>query len=804
MPSARGGQMITMTPASGGAELRTYARMWGVQQALILAFGGLRSSGHQIQAALIGGGALLGAPALLAPALFLRAYECASAWPNAWESHYWCAQTDVALLLALFVEFLEGPRPMLSGSAAGGGTNGARSSASCAAPKGQQQEHLPSPQSLSMTLWRVNAASDCALREAARTVRWQLVCFYGSAALLKLNSSFLDPRYSCASIYMAQLLGGYLAPSLAQSAGAVLAVRTAPCVVVAGELLLTTSLALAAAHGGGDAPGRLGRAAAGLAVLLAVLLHFGIAMTPPPNNIGAFSVIMAVRLFLVAPATFTSVAAPRPGSTRALSTAAVVVVAALLGSAAAALAVAGGEYAAAFGTPGVLSAAAAGGSVERGLAEPPSSAGQIGIMFCGGMDWSVPAFVAIAAALCAGSWRLLSREATLEAGTRAPAEARGLARTAHAAVRCVLVAVAAVHCFALPSLGLQDIGGSNMYGNLRLVGGSNHLFLPTAAPQLVLAHAGPSPAPGTASAAAAADGCPHWSPETLVGSSAASLLAGAPSELPGRHGGVARRLAEVLVSALLLGGLGGSAGGAGLAAALGRAFGGGSVRVEFCDSAAVEALYPGEISSVISGAARSLLVRAGHSGRQWNFAMGRVLGPHVMPARNASEGRTRYTLPALQLRSLLADARAAAVAEAANAAAVDDATSHSGGEGRSGAFRLAYTRLPGHGGDEGWRAQAGLPLVVLREDGLANGRRTCRVVAPAATKHALAALEASSADNWLWADPPPEEWRAHIVPCAPCELALLPQPAGLESALGVWNPYPLVEGMAEEMHCFGP
>ena len=58
--------------------------------------------------------------------------------------------------------------------------------------------------------------------------------------------------------------------------------------MLVGELVLSTALLLAAG-------GRGGARAAPLGVSLALLLHLGIALTPPPNNIGAFSVIMACR-----------------------------------------------------------------------------------------------------------------------------------------------------------------------------------------------------------------------------------------------------------------------------------------------------------------------------------------------------------------------------------------------------------------------------------------------------------------------------------------------------------------------------
>jgi hypothetical protein len=253
-----------------GSLLTAYARVWAVQQALILAFTGLASRWSQAQALLVAAAALSGAPGAVACALAVRIVDCLRIFPHAWESHYWCAQTDAALLLALLIEAALGPRATPADKAS-------------AEPR--------------------ESGGERALREAAATVRWQMALFYASAAFWKLNSSFLDARYSCSSIYMAQLLAGYLPPSVAASAPAVALVQHAPLAVVAGESLVGAALLLAAFKNGGDASGGLvGRAATRVGVSLALLLHLGIALTPPPNNVGAFSVLMAARLFLFAPA----------------------------------------------------------------------------------------------------------------------------------------------------------------------------------------------------------------------------------------------------------------------------------------------------------------------------------------------------------------------------------------------------------------------------------------------------------------------------------------------------------------------
>jgi len=421
--------------------------------------------------------------------------------------------------------------------------------------------------------------------------------------VFKLNSSFLDHRYSCSSPYLAQLLTAYLPESLAREPQALAPlVRVAPPMVVLGEGVLSGALLAAAA-------GRGGRAAPALGVGLALLLHLGIALTPPPNNIGAFSVLMAVRLAAFVPpeALVHALRTPRH-ATEAAGAAALVLVAAAIARAAARATDGGGEG----------SAAAAG------------EAGQMSIMFVHGVDWSVPTFVLLAGVVLRGmaldgagmaldgagiaaavdavppATTASAKSATAATAATADAAADEARRAFRRIVTPVLVGIAFAHAFIGPILGVQDLGGSIMYSNLRVLGGSNHLLLPT----------------------------------NLLGLS------------------------------------------------------GPLVRVEACTSPTLNALYPGDFSSVFAPRATALLRAANHSGRQFNFAMGRVLGAWALPPPSDADPFVRYTVPAVQLRRMLAEAREAAEA-----------------------FELEYTVLDGDAGDEEWRAAStGVRRVLLRED----------------------------------------------------------------------------------------
>ena len=113
------------------------------------------------------------------------------------------------------------------------------------------------------------------------TVRLQMAVFYVAAAFWKINTAFLDPTTSCASIYIAQLLDVLVPASLTVPAAArTAAIRAGPLLTIVGELSI--GLLLLA-----PATARL-RPLRKFGVGLALLFHLGIAVTPPPNNISEY------------------------------------------------------------------------------------------------------------------------------------------------------------------------------------------------------------------------------------------------------------------------------------------------------------------------------------------------------------------------------------------------------------------------------------------------------------------------------------------------------------------------------------
>ena len=143
------------------------------------------------------------------------------------------------------------------------------------------------------------ADEERAIALAAPIVRLQYLLLYAFTALWKVNSAFLDPAVSCAPIFFVQLLDAYLPAALTPAWLPPLAVAIAPAATIAIEALIPALL-------GAPHP-----AAARAGLVLGLALHVLIALTPAPNNAGAFSVAVLVRYFFLAPPSFAA-AATRP------------------------------------------------------------------------------------------------------------------------------------------------------------------------------------------------------------------------------------------------------------------------------------------------------------------------------------------------------------------------------------------------------------------------------------------------------------------------------------------------------------
>ena len=112
--------------------------------------------------------------------------------------------------------------------------------------------------------------SNVVLLQAIPVVRFQFILMYTAAALFKLNTAFLDARYSCSTIYLMQLLERNVPQSIILQYPALptIVYMTAPSLVLVVELAVPILLCLFP---------RLG-------MIFTALFHWIIAITPPPNG----------------------------------------------------------------------------------------------------------------------------------------------------------------------------------------------------------------------------------------------------------------------------------------------------------------------------------------------------------------------------------------------------------------------------------------------------------------------------------------------------------------------------------------
>ena len=131
----------------------------------------------------------------------------------------------------------------------------------------------------------------------------------------------------------------------------------------------------------------------------------------------------------------------------------------------------------------------------------------------------------------------------------------------------------------------------------------------------------------------------------------------------------------------------------------GGAFGGGVVRVSACTSQYIRDVTHPDCSAALPARARELLHQAGHTAVQHNPTVARI----IPEARVVPQGFVPFTVPALELRRLLAEARE-----------------------RGERFSLTYDVLPGATGGREWRTGPGVRTVRVQEDGA--GGRECKVL----------------------------------------------------------------------------
>ncbi|KAJ8602233.1 hypothetical protein CTAYLR_003680 [Chrysophaeum taylorii] len=235
----------------------------------------------------------------------------------------------------------------------------------------------------------------------------------------KFNTSFLDPRASCASVLTVQLIAAY-APSTPLAATKILS-DASPLLVAAGETVMGLLLLVK------------NRFWQKIGVFLALLLHLGIAFSPFPNQVAVYSVVCLCRLFNVVPATWTlaqnellSLPKTKAGAAGRACAYALVASSALLNT-----------------NPVVK------------------------------IDWAQPYYV-WQCIVCLRAF-YLDRDRRLL--TTRPIVIKG---NKSLVVGWSLIGLAAFYAFGENVLGLVDVSAAAPYTQIRMHAGSNHLVLPTA------------------------------------------------------------------------------------------------------------------------------------------------------------------------------------------------------------------------------------------------------------------------------------------------------------------------------------
>ena len=116
-------------------------------------------------------------------------------------------------------------------------------------------------------------------------IRHQMAIFYAAAGLWKATADHADPRLSCSSLMLMQIMCGWLPEPLLQPPLLSLVAHVAPHLTLLIENLIPLLLALSSR-----------RALHRLGVLVALALHLGITIAPLPLSISDFGVMSASRL----------------------------------------------------------------------------------------------------------------------------------------------------------------------------------------------------------------------------------------------------------------------------------------------------------------------------------------------------------------------------------------------------------------------------------------------------------------------------------------------------------------------------
>jgi len=265
----------------------------------------------------------------------------------------------------------------------------------------------------------------------SRFFRIQLSVFYSGAMVWKLNSAFFDPTGNCPAILFLQLAANWLPARALESDRLVRVLAlSAPHVTEWVEGGVAVLLAV---------PGVCER----LGIALGLALHGLIALTPPPHNIAGYGIRLIARYAVLIP----DAAADAASELVAVSS---------------------------IRSYGAVSIAAVAFLSKVFVVDEWPGIEQRGVR-----DWLLPAYFALAffvgrAAVLAGR---KGTKSTMTTALPCVMTQQPSSRRRRLSIACVVEAV--VFVFGLTTLGFADNAPPKPFSNIRIHGGSNHLFLPT-------------------------------------------------------------------------------------------------------------------------------------------------------------------------------------------------------------------------------------------------------------------------------------------------------------------------------------
>jgi hypothetical protein len=135
--------------------------------------------------------------------------------------------------------------------------------------------------------------------QLCRTVAQMFGCYYAAAGFFKLNSHFMDPSASCATIFAVQHITYYLGPWVSYETTVKICAGAkpwAPIVTVGTELTMATCLMAGQLLFRGDS--HRGRTFTRLGLFFILYFHLAVCMTPAPLDISMFAYQCGSRLIL--------------------------------------------------------------------------------------------------------------------------------------------------------------------------------------------------------------------------------------------------------------------------------------------------------------------------------------------------------------------------------------------------------------------------------------------------------------------------------------------------------------------------